>query len=215
MPSSAARRGGEPTRPSRTSGTQTSDAGADRDQPVAERRVVAAARGVGDSQEGDQGGDDEDGGADVDAADPLPGEPGAERQREDDAGDQQRLHDRQPADPQRRRLGDEAERVGGDPGQPDRPPRHPQQQARAGALGGRFEPGPLLQDGAEREQQRRDEGENYVHLVGLRSVAGRRGPHHMRCRARRAGLLQFSDQRKEVVLILSHMLEGTLEVQGR
>jgi hypothetical protein len=29
------------------------------------------------------------------------------------------------------------------------------------------------------------------------------------------GLLQFSDQRKEVVLILSHMLEGTLEVQGR
>jgi len=28
-------------------------------------------------------------------------------------------------------------------------------------------------------------------------------------------LLQFSDQRKEVVLILSHMLEGTLEVQGR
>lgn len=32
---------------------------------------------------------------------------------------------------------------------------------------------------------------------------------------RRPGVLQSSDQRKEVVLILSHMLEGTLEVQGR
>lgn len=29
------------------------------------------------------------------------------------------------------------------------------------------------------------------------------------------GLLQSSDQRKEVVLISSHMLQGTLEVQGR
>jgi hypothetical protein len=34
-------------------------------------------------------------------------------------------------------------------------------------------------------------------------------------KARLGGLLQFPDQRKEVVLISSHMLEGTLEVQGR
>src|ERR1700761_7141168 len=32
---------------------------------------------------------------------------------------------------------------------------------------------------------------------------------------RRRRVIQSSDQRKEVVLILSHMLGGTLEVQGR
>jgi len=32
---------------------------------------------------------------------------------------------------------------------------------------------------------------------------------------RRRRVLQSKNQRKEVVLILSHMLEGTLEVQGR
>src|SRR6185312_201785 len=63
-----------------------------------------------------------------------------------------------------------------------------------------------------------------VHVRELREVdssalqlhpsAGFRSPK--RCVGdRRRRVLQSSDQRKEVVLILSHMLEGTLEVQGR
>ena len=93
----------------------------------------------------------------------LPGQPRAERQREDDAGDQQRLDDRQPAEAERRRLGDEAERVGGDPDQPDRPLRHLHEQAGARPLDRSFEAGALLKDGAEREEERRGEGESDVH----------------------------------------------------
>ena len=57
----AARRAGRAGSATRTTHAQA----APRDQPLAERRVVAAARGVGDRQERDQGGDHQDRGADV------------------------------------------------------------------------------------------------------------------------------------------------------
>jgi len=76
----------------------------------------------------------------------------AERQREDHRGRQDRLDDGEAADRQRHRLADEAERVGGDPGQPDRAAGHPQQEpgARAGGGIGLVESRLLLEDGAER-----------------------------------------------------------------
>jgi hypothetical protein len=135
------------------------------DQPLVERRVVAAAARVGDRQEGDQRGRHEDRRADVAAGHPLCRQPVAERQREDHRGRQQRLNDGEPPDRQRDGLADEAEGVGGDPGQPDGLARHPQQQPRARPLGGvgLVEPGFLLQHRAEREQQRGGEGEGDVH----------------------------------------------------
>jgi hypothetical protein len=135
------------------------------DEPLANGRVVAAAGRVGHEQErGERAGHDH-GGGDVHAADPLPGEQRAERQREHDAGDQHGLHDREPADRQRNRLPDEPERVGRDAGQPERPARHAQQQSGSGAARRLrlLQAGLLLQDGAEREQQRGGEGEEHLH----------------------------------------------------
>ncbi len=163
VPSSAARRGATPLPPGEDERHADRQAGPDRDQPVAERRVGGAAGGVGEGEEDDQRRHHQERRPDVDPPHPLAGEADPERQREDDARDEQRLDDGEPAEAERRRLAEEAERVGGDPREPDRPAGHPQEQPGAGAAGGRFEPGALLQDGAEREEERRGEGEDDGH----------------------------------------------------
>jgi hypothetical protein len=58
-------------------------------------------------------------------------EPGAERQREHDAQDEQGLNDGELAESQRRGLCDEADDVESDPGQPHGADRHPEKQAGA------------------------------------------------------------------------------------
>jgi hypothetical protein len=74
------------------------------------------------------------------------------------------MHDHDPPEAERRRLRHEAEPVRDDPGQPARPARQAQQKAGAARflLGGRRRH-LLLEDRAEREQQRGHERERYRH----------------------------------------------------
>ena len=74
-----------------------------------QRRVVPAARGVGDRQERDQRGGDHQRRDHVDAVNPLAGELRPERQREDHARNQHRLDHRQASEAERHRLKHEAD----------------------------------------------------------------------------------------------------------
>ncbi len=155
------------------------DPGADRsdDQPLADRRVVAPAARVGDDEEGDQRDGDEDRRADVAATDSLARETVPERKGEDHRRGQDRLDHGEPPDRQGDRLTDEPERVGGDPGEPDRALRHPDQEPGAGALAalGVVEPRLLLQHRAEREEERRGQRQDDLHAGNLVAWSGVQG----------------------------------------
>ena len=70
------------------------------------------------------------------------------------------------SDAEGRGLGHEPEPVGGDAREPDRSPGHLHQQ-RGDPVRGGVEPGPLREHAAEREEQRRAEGQDDFHAGGV------------------------------------------------
>ena len=88
------------------------DGGASDQHPGPERRIVGALGGLAHQEERAQAAADEDRPNQLLPPDAAVVEHPAERECKDDAGDEQRLDDHHPADPQRDRLRDEPEDLG-------------------------------------------------------------------------------------------------------
>ncbi len=128
------------------------------EDPLAVGRVVDASLRVGDEREQCEAGAHGARADDLAPADSLTSQAGPDREREDDARDEQRLDDHKPAHAQRSGLPRPAKPVDRHPEQPDRLAQKPQQEPglERVALGLLHRP-LLLEDRAKREENRRDE----------------------------------------------------------
>ena len=113
--------------------------------------LAAATRRIGGRQEDDERDNDQCGRADLGAVHSLAAEQNAQRNREDDAAHEHRLHDCQPAVGQCRCLSHEAQTVTGDPSEPDRSPGQPQHETGVGTGRAILAPGSLLKHRPQRE----------------------------------------------------------------
>ena len=175
-------------RPGAQGDQQDGDADARRDpagdQPIGDRRVVVAARRVDQREEGDEAARDEQRAGDLAPPDALARQVGAQRQREHDADDLDRLHNDQASEAERSCLHREPGQHDRDAEQPQRPLREARQEPRGElGVGGPAHAALLLEDRAERVQEGRAECQQDGCHGGPHypvSLAGRQGVRETR-----------------------------------
>ena len=156
MPKNAARRAPVPrrARPMQHDAQRPDDE--QRDEPLAVRRVLVAARRVSEDRVHRKPGDDDPCADDLAAPYGLVREEVAERQREDDGRDEQRLDDREPAVVESDRLHDVADEQCPRTDEPPVASRELRERAQVVRGDAELERALLLQRGRDSEEERRD-----------------------------------------------------------